>query len=167
MLRLWKFLLFSTSSELCMSQNTPSDPQRLVFAGGHEQMASGIWPEQEISIPAWSTRWVIKPVPPSEKCWSNGIHKEGSQIPSQVCSKSPRRQLLSASLLFEGNKERHHSLPVPRVCPFPPNTFGKRRNCSNLNISPPPPVTYLQTCLVLSEKGRIELRFSHTSSCLG
>lgn len=35
MLRLWKFLLFSTSSELCMSQNTQSDPQRLVFAGGH------------------------------------------------------------------------------------------------------------------------------------
>lgn len=106
-----------------------------------EQMALGIWPEQEISIPAWSTRWVIKSVPPSEKCWSNWIHKEGSQVPSQVCSKSPRQQLLSASLLFEGNKERHHNLPEPRVCPFPPNTFGKGRNCSNLKISPPPPVT--------------------------
>lgn len=41
-----------------------------------EQMALGIWPEQELSIPTWSNRCVIKSVPLSEKCWIKGIQKK-------------------------------------------------------------------------------------------
>lgn len=98
-----------------------------------EQMALGIWPEQELSIPAWLTRWVTNLF-----LWIKGINKERFEIPTQVCSKSPRRHLLSASLLCEDNKEWHHNLPVPSTCPFPPNTFGKRRNCSDLEVSSTP-----------------------------
>lgn len=119
-----------------MSQNIQEDPQRLWFA-------LGIWPEQQLSIPAWSTRWVIKSVPLSEKCWIKGVHKEGSQIPSQVHSKSPKQHLLPTSLFFEDNKEWHHNLPLPRACLFPPSTFWKRKNCSNLEVSHPTPVTLL------------------------
>lgn len=166
-LRLWKFLLFSTSSELCMSQNMEQDPQRLGFASGH-----------------WS-RWL----------WESGQSKSSPSQPGQpggssnlfYCLKSAGSKgstkdlkfLLKSVLNLQDNTSSLHLYYLKTI-----------RN-DNTIFQYPALVLFLliplekegivliwrshlllqsrclQTCLVLSEKGRFKLCFSHTSSCLG
>lgn len=102
-----------------------------------EQMVLGIWPEQELSKPACSAREVIRSVPLCLK-----------RAGSKGSTKKDLKFLLKSVLNLQDNAS---SLPLSYlkiirndiIIFHPPNAFGKGRNCSNLEISSPTPVTLI------------------------